>query len=211
MSILAQGLKIRSFVIFSVLCAGLVAVPSSAQAAGATCSGLAATITSSARIINGSIGADVIVVQGLGAHTVNSGAGNDVICGSVDNDTINSGPGNDTVLAGAGNDVINSGGGNDIIRGGSGSDNITMGTGNDVLYYTVDQIQGISTDTISDFNAAGAGADLIQIKKDLQSFISIGGIGTSQIVLNYAQGNLTGTTTIINQAGVIRAADIQFV
>jgi len=148
------------------------------------------------------IGPDTFLAGNPPATYIHTGAGNDQIEGTE---------GADFIRAGAGNDVINSGGGNDIIRGGSGSDNITMGTGNDVLYYTVDQIQGISTDTISDFNAAGAGADLIQIKKDLQSFISIGGIGTSQIVLNYAQGNLTGTTTIINQAGVIRAADIQFV
>lgn len=136
------------------------------------------------------------------ATYIHTGAGNDQIEGSE---------GIDFIRAGAGNDIINSGGGDDIVRAGSGSDNITLGTGNDVLYYTVDQIQGISTDTISDFNAAGAGADLIQIKKDLQNFIRIDGIGTSQIVLNYAQAGLTGTTTIINQAGIIRTTDIQFV
>ena len=136
------------------------------------------------------------------ATYIHTGAGNDQIEGSE---------GIDFIRAGAGNDIINSGGGNDIVRAGSGSDSITLGTGNDVLYYTVDQIQGISTDTISDFNAVGSGADLIQIKKDLQSFIRIDGIGTSQIVLNYAQAGLTGTTTIINQAGIIKTTDIQFV
>ena len=148
------------------------------------------------------INQDILLAGNPPATYIHTGAGNDQIEGSE---------GIDFIRAGAGNDIINSGGGNDIVRAGSGSDNITLGTGNDVLYYTVDQIQGISTDTISDFNAAGAGADLIQIKKDLQSFIRIDGIGTSQIVLNYAQAGLTGTTTIINQAGIIRTTDIQFV
>ena len=148
------------------------------------------------------INQDILLAGNPPATYIHTGAGNDQIEGSE---------GIDFIRAGAGNDIINSGGGNDIVRAGSGSDNITLGTGNDVLYYTVDQIQGISTDTISDFNAAGAGADLIQIKKDLQNFIRIDGIGTSQIVLNYAQAGLTGTTTIINQAGIIRTTDIQFV
>ena len=148
------------------------------------------------------INQDILLAGNPPATYIHTGAGNDQIEGSE---------GIDFIRAGAGNDIINSGGGNDIVRAGSGSDNITLGTGNDVLYYTVDQIQGISTDTISDFNSAGAGADLIQIKKDLQNFIRIDGIGTSQIVLNYAQAGLTGTTTIINQAGIIRTTDIQFV
>ena len=148
------------------------------------------------------INQDILLAGNPPATYIHTGAGNDQIEGSE---------GIDFIRAGAGNDIINSGGGNDIVRSGSGSDNITLGTGNDVLYYTVDQIQGISTDTISDFNAAGAGADLIQIKKDLQNFIRIDGIGTSQIVLNYAQAGLTGTTTIINQAGIIRTTYIQFV
>ena len=145
---------------------------------------------------------DILLAGNPPATYIHTGAGNDQIEGSE---------GIDFIRAGAGNDIINSGGGNDIVRAGSGSDSITLGTGNDVLYYTVDQIQGISTDTISDFNAVGSGADLIQIKKDLQSFIRIDGIGTSQIVLNYAQAGLTGTTTIINQAGIIKTTDIQFV
>ena len=145
---------------------------------------------------------DILLAGNPPVTYIHTGAGNDQIEGSE---------GIDFIRAGAGNDIINSGGGNDIVRAGSGSDSITLGTGNDVLYYTVDQIQGISTDTISDFNAVGSGADLIQIKKDLQSFIRIDGIGTSQIVLNYAQAGLTGTTTIINQAGIIKTTDIQFV
>lgn len=148
------------------------------------------------------IAEDILLAGDPPATYVHTGAGNDQIEGTE---------GADFIRAGAGADIINSGSGNDIIRSGSGSDNISLGAGNDILYYTVDQIQGISTDTLTDFNAAGAGTDLIQIKKDLQSFISIAGIGTSQIVLSYAQGGLSGTTTIVTQAGTIKAADIQFV
>ena len=148
------------------------------------------------------IAEDILLAGDPPATYVHTGAGNDQIEGTE---------GADFIRAGAGADIINSGSGNDIIRSGSGSDNISLGAGNDILYYTVDQIQGISTDTLTDFNGAGLGTDLIQIKKDLQSFISIAGIGTSQIVLSYAQGGLSGTTTIVTQAGTIKAADIQFV
>ena len=148
------------------------------------------------------IAEDILLAGDPPATYVHTGAGNDQIEGTE---------GADFIRAGAGADIINSGSGNDIIRSGSGSDNISLGAGNDILYYTADQIQGISTDTLTDFNGAGLGTDLIQIKKDLQSFISIAGIGTSQIVLSYAQGGLSGTTTIVTQAGAIKAADIQFV
>lgn len=148
------------------------------------------------------IAEDILLAGDPPVIYVHTGAGDDQIAGTE---------GADFIRGGAGADIINSGSGNDIIRSGSGSDNISLGAGNDILYYTVDQIQGISTDTLTDFNGAGLGTDLIQIKKDLQSFISIAGIGTSQIVLSYAQGGLSGTTTIVTQAGTIKAADIQFV
>lgn len=148
------------------------------------------------------IAEDILLAGDPPVTYVHTGAGNDQISGTE---------GADFIRAGAGDDIINSGSGNDIIRSGSGSDNISLGAGNDILYYTVDQIQGISKDTLTDFNGAGLGTDLILIKKDLQAFISIAGIGTSQIVLSYAQGGLNGTTTIVTQAGTIKAADIQFV
>jgi RTX calcium-binding nonapeptide repeat (4 copies) len=160
MSVLVNRLKVPSFVIFSVLCVGSMSAPSSAKAASATCNGLAATITSSARVINGTSGDDVIVVKGAGVHLVNSGNGNDVICGSVGDDTINSGPGNDTVLAGDGNDVISSLDGNDSVNGGSGNDTISSGSGNDTL------TGGAGKDTMSsgsgnDTISGGAGNDTI--------------------------------------------------
>lgn len=130
---------------------------------------------------------------------IHTGAGNDEIQGSA---------GIDFIRAGAGDDVINAGAGNDIVRPGAGSDLITLGQGNDVVYLTVDQLQGVSTNTISDFKVQGA--DKIQIDKDLQGLVSISGKGTNQIVINLS-GSQTGTTTIVSQGQAINDDDIQFV
>lgn len=153
--------KTLGFIFFALLCASLVGVPVSAQAAVATCEGSAATITSSARVIFGTSGDDVIVVQGGGFHSVYAGSGDDIICGSSGNDTINSSVGDDTINAGAGNDTINSGTGNDSVAGGSGNDVIFTGSGND------DVAGGSGNDTLkgylgSDTLAGGTGNDTIQ-------------------------------------------------
>ncbi|NBX70866.1 MAG: hypothetical protein EBQ98_03040 [Actinobacteria bacterium] len=192
MSALAKRLKVQSFVIFTVLCAGLVAVPSSAQAASATCNGLVATITSSARVINGTSGADVIVVQGAGVHSVNSGNGNDVICGSVGDDTINSGPGNDTVLAGDGNDVISSLDGNDTVNGGSGNDTISSSAGNDTI------AGGDGNDALT----AGDGSDQINSGSGNDSVTA--GSGDDTISAGFGDDTIsagTGDDTVTGDAG----------
>jgi hypothetical protein len=130
---------------------GLISFPSSANASTPTCRGLAATIVSSARVITGTNGADVIVVKGAGTHFVNAGAGNDVICGSIGNDRINAGAGNDYIAGNAGSDTISGSTGNDVIAGGKGSDKISGGVGNDTIS------GGAGNDTIS----GGAGNDVI--------------------------------------------------
>jgi Ca2+-binding RTX toxin-like protein len=112
---------------------------------------LAATITSSARVINGTSAADVIVVQGAGIHSVNSGNGDDVICGSAGADIINSGQGNDTIFGKSGDDRIKSGPGNDEVDAGAGSDLVISGTGSDLIN------AGPGLDEIR----SGAGADKI--------------------------------------------------
>ena len=201
MSALAKRLKVQSFVIISALSAGLVAVPLSAQAANATCNGLAVTITSSARVINATSGADVIVVQGAGIHSVNSGAGDDVICGSVGDDTINSGPGNDKVIAGDGNDVVSSLNGNDTVNGGSGNDTISSGTGNDTVtggdgndaLATGDGSDSINSGPGNDSVTAGSGNDTISA-------------GTGNDTISAGAGNDTvtgdaGTDSIKGDAG----------
>ena len=213
MSVLAKHLKVRSFLILSVLCAGFVALPSGAQAANATCNGLAATITSSARIINGTSAADVIVVQGAGVHSVNSGNGNDVICGSVGDDTINSGPGNDTVLAGDGNDVISSLDGNDTVNGGSGNDTISGGAGKDTISGGAgkDAISGgddpdrLNGDAGADSLSGGAGNDTLQGGSDKDNLNP--GAGTNYCASDAAD-SIVGSCTIDNTGPGVSNASV---
>ena len=201
MSVLAKLLKSSSFIFSIILCAGLAGVPSSAQAAGQSCNGLVASITSSARVINGTSGADVIVVQGSGVHSVNSGNGNDVICGSVGDDTINSGPGNDTVLAGDGNDVISSLDGNDTVNGGSGNDTISGGAGKDTISGGAgkDAISGgddpdrLNGDAGTDSLSGGAGNDTLQGGSD-KDYLNPGA-GTNYCASDSAD-SIVGSCTI---------------
>ena len=78
-----------------------------------TCMGKAATIVSNDRLIVGTSGRDVIIVNGAGAHEVRARGGNDLVCGSG---------GDDTIVGGAGSDDVNAGGGDDEVLGGDGSD-----------------------------------------------------------------------------------------
>ena len=130
---------------------------------------------------------------------VHTGAGSDEIKGSA---------GIDFIRGGAGSDTIHAGAGDDIVRPGAGNDFITLGQGNDVVYLTVDQLQGESTNTISDFKENGA--DKIQISGDLSGLVSISGQGTNQIVISLS-GAQTGTTTIVSQGQTINDDDIEFV
>ena len=151
MSVSASNMRISSFTFAAALGVSLLGIPSAALAATPECNGLEATIVSSARTISGTNGVDVIVVRGTGSHTVNSGAGNDVVCGSKGNDRINAGSGNDSVFAGSGKDTISGGAGNDTISAGTSADTISGGAGNDKLS------GGTGADTIS----GGAGNDTL--------------------------------------------------
>lgn len=107
------------------------------------CDGKKPTIVSGAPIINGTVGADIILVVGKAKkHTINAGDGNDRICASPAVDVINGGAGddiisalggNDTLNGGDGNDTLNGGTGNDILNGGLGDDSLNGGDGNDEL------------------------------------------------------------------------------
>ena len=130
---LAKRLKVQSFVFFSVLCASLVAVPSSAQAATVNCNGVRATIVSKATIVTGTAGRDVIVGTRTVGQTINSLGGNDIICASSGPDIIDAGSGIDTVFAGAGKDRVNGGSGADTLIGGAGIDTLMGDLGNDAL------------------------------------------------------------------------------
>jgi hypothetical protein len=167
-------------ILFVLAFASLICVPVSAQAAGATCEGSVATISSSARVIYGTTGDDVIVVQGGGVHTVYSGAGDDVICGSSGKDTINGSEGDDTINAGAGNDIVNSGTGEDNVAGNSGNDVISAGPGDDKV------AGGVGDDTLkgfagSDSLAGGTGNDTIA-----------GGAGADRLTGNSGSDSLAG-------------------
>jgi len=151
--------------------ASLAFLPATAQATGATCEGSAATIVSSAPIIRGTSGPDVIIVQGPGAHIVNSYAGNDVICGSSGDDKIFSGTGNDTVRGFAGKDTITTGLGDDNIVGGAGDDAIYTGSGNDTV-------------------AGGEGNDLLQT--DGGSDTLTGGVGNDTLRAGDGEDRLNG-------------------
>ena len=104
--------------------------------------------------------------------------------------------------------MINAGDGNDIVRPGAGNDDITLGLGNDIVYLTIDQIQGTSTKTISDFNTQGT--DKIQIANNLKNLVSISGKGTKEIIITLS-GAQTGTTKIISDGKIITDDDIKFI
>ena len=111
------------------------------------CDDQVATIVSSDRVIYGTPGADVIVVEGEGRHKVLAGKGADIICGSDFKDRINGGAGadrifgegagdfliggkgRDSIIAGAGDDQVFGGPARDAINGGEGADTIDSGIG----------------------------------------------------------------------------------
>jgi len=144
--------------VLSILAASLFVSP--AQARTAKCQSIAATIVSSAAVINGTSGRDVIVVRGGGAHLVTAGAGEDVICGSEGVDTINGGAGNDKIFANGGKDIVDGGSGNDTIHGGTGADSIDAGVGNDKVFGDAGN-DSLTGDKGNDALSGGSGADYL--------------------------------------------------
>ena len=124
------------------------------------------------------------------AFYAHAGAGNDQIEGSAQNDFIR---------GGSGNDNINGFGGNDVIRGGSGSDTIRGGAGNDTLYYTSDQLDGL-TDTFTDFTT---GTDKIAVQSTVvASTANISGLGTNTITFTASGTRVVSSNTVINTADI---------
>ena len=133
-------------------------------------------------------------------YYVKGGAGDDQLQGSQ---------GVDFIRGGAGDDTINAAGGDDIIRFGSGDDTATLGDGDDTVYFTVDQLQGVSTNTITDFDSSGN--DKIQIDSALEGRVDISGQGTDTIIISLS-GSETGTTTVESTGGeTIDEDDIEFI
>lgn len=80
-------------------------------------------------------GNDVVIARDLTTGvTISTGAGADIVSGSLGNDTIDGGDGNDTIISGGGDDSVTGGAGNDRIRAGVGNDIIDGGSGDDELY-----------------------------------------------------------------------------
>jgi len=93
------------------------------------CLGHKATIVSSAKVINGTKRADVIVVLGKGKHVVNAGAGNDIVCGSN--------AGTNVLNGGAGNDVLVAGKLSNVLDGNSGHDTFVTKVGHSLIHSDV--------------------------------------------------------------------------
>jgi hypothetical protein len=136
---------------------------------------------------------------------INTGSANDQVQGSA---------GNDFIRLGAGDDAFNAGKGDDIVRVGTGNDIGTLGAGNDILYLTVDQLQGISTNTLTDFDksygSANGDDDKIQIDAALQDLVDIDGLGTKAIIITLS-GEQTGKIVVESLGESIDKDDIEFV
>jgi len=130
---------------------------------------------------------------------VKTGAGNDQVEGSS---------GSDFIRLGAGDDTFNAGAGDDVVRVGLGNDSGSLGAGDDTLYLTVDQLQGVNVNTITDFDANGD--DQIQIDADIEDLVEIDGVGTNAITISLS-GAQEGVTAIFSEGVTIDEDDIEFV
>lgn len=128
-------------------------------------------------------------------------SGNDIICGTPDDDVIDGGGGNDTIYGLEGNDKITTGSGADNIVGGPGDDIIKSGSGNDTIH------SGDGEDDVD----AGAGNDIVFAEADDDNVD--GEAGNDQINLgdgdDYAEGGPgadklwggDGSDALIGEAG----------
>ncbi len=117
-----------------------------------------------------------------GINSIDGGAGNDSITGSV---------GADVIIGSAGLDTLNGSIGDDIIEGGADNDALNGATGNDVFRYLVG---GFGADTITGFDANPTGGqDLI----DLRDF----GITAADFAANVTIVNGGGSTVLITVIG----------
>ncbi|MCR0985028.1 calcium-binding protein [Roseomonas populi] len=82
-------------------------------------------------------GQDDVIFSGSGNDTIAAGAGNDQVFGEAGNDLISGGVGNDLLFGGDGHDTLNGGAGQDQLQGGEGNDSLDGGVGDgaaDVAY-----------------------------------------------------------------------------
>ena len=111
-----------------------------------------------------------------------TGAGNDMVTGTGQDDVIFAGSGNDTVAGGAGNDQLYGEAGNDVLSGGAGSDLLFGGAGHDTLNGGAgqDQLQGGDGDDSLDGGVGDGAADLAFGGAGNDSFIWAPGDGNDQ-------------------------------
>ena len=132
-------------------------------------------------------------------YYINSGAGDDQATGTRGNDFIRMGAGHDRFAAGAGDDLV---------RGGAGDDAGTLGPGNDWFYLTIDQLQGQSINTLSDFDTAGD--DRIVIDAALKDRVDISMSEDGQSVVIRLSGSESGLTEVLSEGGSIDTDDLEF-
>jgi Ca2+-binding RTX toxin-like protein len=111
----------------------------------------------------GNAGDNTIVGYTPDAHTIDGGAGNDLLVGNT---------GNDALYGGAGNDNLSGGDGNDLLYAGSGNNALNGGAGNDVLFTSA-----TSLDTLT----GGTGDDTYEIHNSLDQIVEIGSEGTDSV------------------------------
>lgn len=123
-----KGLITTAVVVAVLLASGV------ADAAAATCDGVAATIvgTSGPDRLAGTPGRDVIQAR-RGNDIIRGRGGNDLICARLGRDDVEDGGGQDVVFLGRGNDFMRDLRGSDVINMGAGSDEVNDGPGNDIF------------------------------------------------------------------------------
>ncbi|HEV7912711.1 MAG TPA: VCBS domain-containing protein, partial [Albitalea sp.] len=90
--------------------------------------------------------------------TLNGGAGNQILTGSLARDKLIGGAGNDTLIGGAGDDTL---------IGGTGNDRLTGGTGHDVFRWELNDngVPGTpARDVIADFDNASYAGDVLDLR-----------------------------------------------
>ncbi len=128
------GFGVRALLAVGAMLATVLVPIAPASAQGATCNGLAATITGTEGndVLLGTDGPDVIV--GLGGNDVIRGfGGDDVLCGDNGRDRLFGGAGNDQLFGGKKNDILKGDQGRDQLNGNQGNDRLAGGGSIDVL------------------------------------------------------------------------------
>lgn len=146
----------------------------------------------------GATDADVTILTGNGDDSIDVSFAGTGTTDEVDG-TVNAGAGDDTVTGSMGDDAIDLGAGDDTVSSSGGEDTITLGAGNDI-YALVDSNHSVinSRDVITDFSANTATTDGDVI--DLQGVTGLNDVNVA-VFTNAADA----TTFLANSAGAGQA------